>query len=79
MVNTDILPGITFHVLPFSNDAAVYTINRQATCSLTRSQRLNIRRRLFYIPVFANHLIRLSHRHMCLAVDTEIKLWSRIL
>lgn len=37
----------------------------RAACALMRSQRFNIRRRLFYITAFATHL---SDRHACLAV-----------
>lgn len=64
MVDAGKLPGITFSFSPISDDAAVYSSNWQAPCSLMKS--FNIRRCVF---MFATHPspTKLSDRHMCLA------------
>lgn len=56
MVNTSKLPGFTFHFFPFSDDAAVYTINCHITCAPTRSQHISIWTCLFNILVLIAYL-----------------------
>lgn len=70
MVNTDHCQELLFPFPPFSNDAAVYTINRQASRPLTRSQRFDIRRRRFYIqclPLISYDCLKGS----CFSADVE--------